>query len=158
MDSSVKTNTLTPKLLAQIPFFKDLENESIELLSKKMQVFKAEKGRLIISEGVTSQRIYFILEGTVKVFRKTYKGRTEDICELSAPNYFGEMSIIDGGPRSASVKADSDVLLAELNWDDVGYLFDDKPEIMCYILKNIGSTLSMRLRRVNSLYSHLATI
>lgn len=158
MDSFMKDSTLTPKQLAQIPFFKELESEYIEMLSGKMQVFKADKGKLIIAEGDSSQRMYFIIEGTVRVFRKTFKGRTENICELSAPNYFGEMSIIDGGPRSACVEANSDVVLAELKWEDVRYLFDDKPEIMCYIFKNIGNTLSMRLRRVNSLYSYLAAI
>jgi len=156
MDNSLKYNTLTPKLLAQIPFFKELETEYIQMLSEKMEVFTADKGKLIISEGDTSKRMYFIIEGTVKVFRKTYNGRTENICDLCAPNYFGEMSIVDGGPRSASVKAESNVVLAELKWDDVKNLFDNKPEIMCYIFKNIGNTLSMRLRRVNSLYSHLA--
>lgn len=158
MENSLKFNTLEPKLLAQIPFFKELEDEYIEMLSKKMQVFKADKGKLIISEGDTSQRMYFIIEGTVKVFRRTYKGKTENICELSAPSYFGEMSIIDGGPRSASVEAKTNIVLAELKWEDVRYLFEDKPEIMCYIFKNIGNTLSMRLRRSNSLYSHLTMI
>lgn len=155
MENSLKYKMLTPKLLAEIPFFRDLDNKYIEMLSTKMQVFKANKGQLIISEGDTSQRMYFIVEGTVKVFRKTYKGKTEKICELSAPNYFGEMSVVDGGPRSASVEAYTNVVLAELKWDDVKFLFEDKPEIMCYIFKNIGTTLSMRLRRVNSLYSHL---
>lgn len=158
MNSSSNPNTLTPKVLAQIPFFKDMENEYIEMLAEKMQIFNIDKGNLIISEGSSNQRMYFIIEGTVKVFRRTYKGKLEDICELSAPNYFGEMSIIDGGPRSACVKTETNVVLAELKWDDVRYLFEDKPEIMCYIFKNIGNTLSMRLRRVNSLYSHLTMI
>lgn len=157
MDNFMKSKTITPRLLAQIPFFKDLENEYIEMLAKKMQIFEVSKGNLIISEGDSSQKMYFIIEGTVNVFRKTYRGKIENICELSAPNYFGEMSIIDGGPRSASVGAGTDVVLAELKWDDVRYLFEDKPEIMCYIFKNIGSTLSMRLRRVNSLYSPFVT-
>lgn len=158
MEGSSKFTTLTPELLAQIPFFKDLENKYITMLSDKMHVFKGNKGNLIISEGDTSKRMYFIIEGSVRVFRKNSKGRPEDICELSAPNYFGEMSIIDGGPRSASVEARTNVILAELKWEDVSHLFEDKPEIMCYIFKNIGSTLSMRLRRVNALYSHLAAI
>lgn len=158
MDSSFKLNRLTPKQLAQIPFFKEMESEYIQMLSERMQVHKVEKDNLIISEGDESKRMYFIVEGTVIVFRKNYKGRVEDICELSAPNYFGEMSIIDGGPRSASVGAKTNVVLAELKWDDVRFLFEDKPEIMCYIFKNIGNTLSMRLRRVNSLYSHLTRI
>lgn len=158
MEGSLKFTTITPQLLAQIPFFKDLGNEYISMLAEKMQVYKAMEGDLIIYEGDASKKMYFIIEGTVKVFRKNYKGRPENICELSAPNYFGEMSIIDGGPRSASVEAKTKVVLAELKWDDVRYLFEDKPEIMCYIFKNIGNTLSMRLRRVNTLYSHLTKI
>ena len=158
MNNFSESNRLTPNLIAQIPFFEGLDREYLEMLAEKMQLYTVDKGRLIISEGDSTQRMYFIIEGTVKIFRNTFKGRTENICDLCAPTYFGEMSIIDGGPRSASVKADTDVVLVELNWEDVRYLFEDKPEIMCYIFKNIGSTLSMRLRRVNSLYSNLATI
>lgn len=158
MDNLFEYSTIPPRMLATIPFFQDLDHEYLEMLAEKMQVFEVKKDKLIIAEGDTSQKMYFILNGTVKVFRKTYQGKMEDICELGAPNYFGEMSIIDGGPRSASVSAKTDVVLAELKWDDVSHLFENKPEIMCYILKNIGSTLSMRLRRVNSLYAHLAKI
>ncbi len=158
MDNSLKFTTITPQVLSQIPFFKDMDDEYLEMLSDKMRIINANPGTLLIAEGSTCQRMYFIIDGTVKVFRRTSKGRAENICELNSPNYFGEMSIIDGGPRSASVSAKTDVVLAELKWEDVKYLFDDKPEIMCYIFKNIGSTLSMRLRRVNALYSHLATV
>lgn len=158
MDNSKMFNNIAPQLLAQIPFFKDLNQEYIGMLSEKIQVYNVNKDSLIISEGDESKRMYFILEGTVSVFRKNYMGRKEYICELNMPNYFGEMSIIDGGPRSASVEAKTNVVLAELKWDDVRYLFKDKPEIMCYIFKTIGSTLSMRLRRVNTLYSNLTKI
>lgn len=158
MDHSLKPDSINPQLLAQIPFFNELEHKYVEMLSQKMQIQKARKGSLIISEGDESKKMYFIIDGTVNIFRKNYKGRIENICELTAPNYFGEMSIIDGGPRSASVEAKTDVILAELKWDDVKCLFQNKPEIMCYIFKKIGSTLSMRLRRVNSLYSNLSKI
>lgn len=158
MESFLKFSRPTPQLLEGIPFFKDLENEYIEMLSEKMLIYKANKDDLLVYEGDESKKMYFIVEGKVNVFRKNYKGRKENICELSAPNYFGEMSIIDGGPRSASVEAKTKVVLVELKWDDVSHLFEDKPEIMCYIFKNIGNTLSMRLRRVNSLYSHLTAI
>lgn len=158
MDSFLKSDRPTPMLVAGIPFFKDLEDEFIEMLSEKMLICQANKDDLLVFEGDETKKMYFILKGTVNVFRKNYQGRKENICQLSAPNYFGEMSIIDGGPRSASVEAKTNVVLVELKWDDVRYLFEDKPEIMCYIFKNIGSTLSMRLRRVNSLYSHLARL
>lgn len=158
MENYLKLSRLTPQMLTRIPFFKEMDKEYIEMLSKRMQVNNIAKGNLIISEGDESKKMYFIIEGTVNVFRRNYKGRTENICELNASNYFGEMSIIDGGPRSASVEAKTNVVLAELKWEDVRYLFEDKPEIMCYIFKNIGNTLSMRLRRVNSLYSPLAKV
>jgi CRP-like cAMP-binding protein len=68
------------------------------------------------------------------------------------------MAIMDGGLRSASVEAKTDVVLAELKWDDVRCLFEDKPEIMSYMFRNIGSMISMRLRRANSLSWRLTRI
>lgn len=158
MNSSLSLNSITPKLLANIPFFKDLELEYIEMLAKKMEIVEVNANGLIISEGDSSVGMYFIIKGIVKVYRKTSRGRIENICELNSPNFFGEMSIIDGKPRSASVEAMTNTVLAKLNWDDVKDIFKNKPEIMCYILKNIGYTLSIRLRRVNTLYSNLALV
>ena len=154
MYHSFDKEVITPQSLARIPFFQNLKMEYIELLSEKINLCKLKEGTLIISEGDTTQKMYFIISGMVNVYRRTYKGKDETICTLSAPTYFGEMSIIDGGPRSASVAAKTDVVLAELKWEDMRYLFDDKPEIMSYIFKNIASTLSLRLRRLNGLYSH----
>lgn len=155
MTCSVKLNHLTPEILAQIPFFKDMEDESREILSKKMRILNLDKGSLIISEGDESKEMYFIIEGSATVFRQNHEERVEYIYELHAPSYFGEMAIMDGGPRSASVEAKTDIVLAVLKWDDIRCLFEDKPEIMCYVFKNIGNTISVRLRRVNSLYSCL---
>jgi len=158
MESSLKSNRLTPQMLAKIPFFKEMEKECLEMLSEKMQLLNINKGNLIISEGDESKIMYFILEGTVNIFRKNHKGRTEYVYELNDPSYFGEMSIMDGGPRSASAEAQTNVVLAELKWDDIRNLFEDKPEIMCYLFKNIGSVLSMRLRRANSLRWRLTRV
>lgn len=144
------SENLTPKEVAKIPFFKDLDQRYINQLADKFNVFNCPKGFKIVSEGDNSKRMFFILEGTVRVFKRKYNGIDETLCELKAPNYFGEMSIVDGGPRSADVEAGTKVILAELIWDDVKDLFDDKPEVMNYILKNIGHTLSMRLRKANS--------
>ncbi len=155
MYQTYKKLSITPKKLAEIPFFKDLKSEYISLLYEKIQMVNVAKDTLIIAEGDTTQKkMFFIIEGTVNVFRKANNGKNERICELSSPNFFGEMSIIDSGPRSASVEAKTDLLLAVLKWDDVKSLFDSKPEIMSYIFKNIACTLSMRLRRLNSLYSY----
>jgi CRP-like cAMP-binding protein len=158
MESSLKLNHVTTQILAQIPFFKDMDKEYLEMLSKKMLVLNKQKGDLIISEGDEDKIMYFIIQGTVNIIRKNHKGRTEIIYELNEPSYFGEMAIMDGGLRSASVEAKTDVVLAELKWDDVRCLFEDKPEIMSYMFRNIGSMISMRLRRANSLSWRLTRI
>lgn len=155
MENTYMSDTVTPQKLSQIPFFKDMNDEYVSLLSQKMRIIRVKKENLIISEGDTSQKMYFILEGSVAVFRKNYKGGIEKICELGSPNFFGEMTILDGGPRSASVASKTDVTLVVLDWNDIRNAFNDKPEIMSYIFKSIASTLSMRLRRLNSLYSNM---
>lgn len=155
MENSFTLKKLTPQILAQIPFFKEMEMGDLEMFSEKMRVLNMDKGSLIISEGDEGKKIYFIIQGTVTVFRKNYKGQIEYIYELNAPGYFGEMAIMDGGPRSASIEAKTNTVLAELKWDDLKYLLKDKPEIMCDVFKNIGNVISMRLRRTNSLNSCL---
>lgn len=156
MLNSVKLRVLTPHMLAKIPFFMEMDTKDLEILSKKMRILNINEGDLIISEGDESKTMYFIIEGTVTVFRTNYKNKTEYIYEMNAPSYFGEMSIIDGGPRSASVQAKTNIVLAELVWDDVRDLFEDRPEIMCYIFKNIGNVISIRLRIKNSINSNFA--
>lgn len=156
MQNFVKLQVLTPYMLAKIPFFKEMDTKDLEILSKRMRILNINEGDLIISEGDESKTMYFIIEGTVTVFRTNYKNKTEYIYEMNAPSYFGEMSIIDGGPRSASVRAKTNIVLAELIWDDVRYLFEDRPEIMCYIFKNIGNVISIRLRINNSINSNFA--
>lgn len=156
MENFVKLQVLTPHMLAKIPFFKEMDTKDLQILSKKMQILNINEGDLIISEGDESKTMYFIIEGTVTVFRENYKNEAEYIYEMSAPSYFGEMAIMDGGPRSASVKAKTNTVLAELVWDDVRHLFEDRPEIMCYIFKNIGNVISIRLRIKNSISSSFA--
>lgn len=156
MEKFVKLQVLTPHMLAKIPFFKEMDTKDLEILSKKMKLYNVNAGDLIISEGEESKTIYFIIEGTVTVFRTNYKNETEYIYEMGAPSYFGEMSIIDGGPRSASVRAKTNTVLAELVWADVRHLFEDRPEIMCYIFKNIGNVISIRLRIKNSSSSNFS--
>ena len=126
MESFLKLQTLTPHMLSKIPFFQGMETQDIEILSQKMQILNFYKEELIISEGDESKTMYFILEGSVTVFRANYKGDREYVYEMGAPSYFGEMAIMDGGPRSASVEAKTDTILAELKWDDVRYLFCDQ--------------------------------
>lgn len=156
MANFMKLQVLSPYMLKKIPFFKEMESKDLEILSEKMQILNVNEGDLIISEGDESKTIYFILEGAVTVFRVNHKDQKEYIYEINAPSYFGEMAIMDGGPRSASVRAKTNTVLAELRWDDVRYLFEDRPEIMCYIFKNIGNVISIRLRIKNSINSCLA--
>lgn len=156
MVSFLKLKFVTPHMLAKNLFFKKMEMNDLEVLSKKMKVLNIEEGDLIISEGEETKTMYFIIEGEVTIFRENHKGELEYVYELTAPSYFGEMAIMDGGPRSASVKAKTNTVLAELNWDDIRALFEDRPEIMCYFFQNIGNMISMRLRRTNALNSCLA--
>lgn len=155
MESFVKLQVLTPHMLRKIPFFQGMDTQDLEILSKTMQVLNVKEGDLIISEGDESKTMYFIIEGSVTIFRTNHKGQREYVYEISASSYFGEMAIMDGGPRSASVEAKANTVLAELKWDDVRFLFEDRPEIMSYIFRNIGNVISMRLRRTNSLNSCL---
>ena len=80
-------------------------------------------GERIIEEGAPGQTFYLVAEGTVSVTTK----RGVEVTRLSRGQYFGEMSLLTGEPRSATVVAVDDAVLFELDRPGFGALFADHP-------------------------------
>jgi CRP-like cAMP-binding protein len=148
---------LTIEQVAKIPFFRGLEDDELEDLSSFLNLYKFKKYEMILREGDKAQSMYFIIEGSVKILKKSNESSDEIVGFLNDPDFFGEMALIDGEERSATVIAQSDLLIAELRWDSFQETFSSKPEIIIYVLANIAKTLSLRLRSINASYANIAT-
>ena len=91
--------------LRKIPLFAKLNDQDLEQLAEATVTRTFNKNSIVITEGDSSSSLYIILSGDVKVFVSDEDGKTNIVNRLGSGDYFGELSLIDDEPRSASVEA-----------------------------------------------------
>jgi CRP/FNR family transcriptional regulator, cyclic AMP receptor protein len=89
--------------LRRVPLFTGLTESQLEILASGTVRRNYPKGRTIVAEGEPSQSLYILLSGRAKVQRSDSEGKEVILAVLMSGEFFGEMSLIDDAPRSASV-------------------------------------------------------
>jgi len=115
-----------------------------------MQIVKFHAGDTILSEGEKGDTAFLILEGSVEVAIGSGE-KARIVGKLDAGEVFGEMSLIDSGPRSATIKAAGDTTCLETSFDGFLELVVENPKEAATILK----TLVRRLRQMNELVASI---
>ena len=117
------------RVLAGIPLFVGLQEEEIESLCRhgRRQAFAA--GTQIISEGDPGQSLFIVLGGIVRITRQN-DGETVTIRELGLADFFGEMSLLTGEPRSATVFAVTECHVLEIDKSVIQPLLINRPELV----------------------------
>lgn len=105
-------------------------------------------GEAIVVEGSLGDALFLILSGQVAVHRGP-----QTFATLSSGEFFGEMSLVEPAPRSASVTAMSATFLFRLPHDQLRDLISDDPNAASILLVQVVKTLSERLRRANTMLS-----
>lgn len=108
------------------------------------QRIQFKKGTKIFSAGDKSDLCYQIFDGSVKILLDV-KGIERTVATLGPGEVFGEMGIIDDGPRSATAVAATETVCIAYTSDDIMHQIDTNPETMAAIMK----TLIKRLRDAN---------
>ncbi|MEI6043531.1 MAG: cyclic nucleotide-binding domain-containing protein [Chloroflexota bacterium] len=102
--------------LKRVPMLAALKPEQLEGLSKLATTRLYKKGEVIIKQGEPGTGLFIMLSGSVQVTSKTRPGLPEaKLNVLNKGDFFGEMSLIDGYPRAATVTAIVDIEVVELN-------------------------------------------
>ena len=111
-------------VISKIPFFTPLQETEREELAEDatMHVFNA--GEMIIREGDYGRSVYVILDGRVKVFTADDGGNELPLATLGVGQFFGEMSLVSGKPRSSSVVALELSVLVELSYASMANVID----------------------------------
>jgi CRP/FNR family cyclic AMP-dependent transcriptional regulator len=91
--------------LARIPFFKDAADIELERFDRRCNWRRYEENEVVVDFEDTSSDVYFILSGEARVLIRTPGGKEIILAEMKANQFFGELSAIDGVPRSANVSA-----------------------------------------------------
>jgi CRP-like cAMP-binding protein len=112
-------------------------------VSPKLQTFSA--GEVLFREGEPGDRVFFIMQGRVKVHQTHSDGHEQELAQLGDSDIVGEMAVLDERPRSATVTAleDTDVMVVE----KANFLasMEQQPQLAIRFLK----LLSERIHRLN---------
>lgn len=122
--------------LASNPLFAGLRPRDYERIAQLCTEVDAPAGRALCREGEAGQEFFVLLSGTVGV---SVGGR--EVGTLGAGDFFGELALLDAGPRNATVTAKEDVSLLVLSRREFLDLLEEEPIVAVRMLPAIGARL-----------------
>lgn len=128
--------------LAQVPLFAGMPPRFLKRLADKMDEQRFMEGATIVRQGEPGDIFYVLVEGEAKV--KDANGRT--LSRLIPGDFFGEISLMDGGPRTATVVAETNMTALALSRKDFSALLRSEPKVTVGLLKHAAALLR-RLER-----------
>jgi CRP/FNR family cyclic AMP-dependent transcriptional regulator len=138
-------------VLRRSPLFEALTEEDTKALRARVANVEVSRGEHLFAEGDAGDKLYVILDGKIKLTRAAPDGR-ENLLSVHGPGeMFGELSLFDPSPRTASAAAVTDVRLAALAHDDLRLWLTSRPEVSMHMLR----ALAQRLRRINDVKADL---
>lgn len=132
--------------LAKAGIFQGIDAEAAAALASQLETVSYPRGSAILSEGEMGDRLYIVLEGKLKLGRHSPDGRENLLAIMGPADMFGELSVFDPGPRTATAIAVTDVKLATIDRSAMRTWIAQRPDIAEQLLR----VLARRLRRTNN--------
>jgi CPA1 family monovalent cation:H+ antiporter len=127
--------------LGEVPLFSGLSKRHLRRIAKLARIRRFAPGSAMVRAGESGRSFYVLLDGNAKVIRAGGRPR-----RLGMGDYFGEMALLDDGPRSADVVADGEVLALTIDRSGFSKLLRAEPALSQALLR----TLAARLRAAES--------
>lgn len=127
--------------LGNVPLFQGLSKRDLQRVAKVSEEVQVDAGRVLVDQGRTGHEFFLILDGQASVRKNSRK-----TAELGPGQYFGEMALLDRGPRSASVVAETPMTLLILGQREFSGVLDEVPSMAHKML----ATMAGRLRDADS--------
>jgi CRP-like cAMP-binding protein len=143
----------TPPEVGLLTNFSSLDLAAIE---SHLQRASYQHGDVIFREGDPGGEVFILTKGTASAFLQSPDG-TIRLATFAPGTVFGELAILDGGQRSATVVADEDLVCFVLTMSNFTALTERNPSVAVRILAAIGRELSARLRTANRTIHQLET-
>ena len=138
-------------LVRLAPLFKALDNASAASLRASMSAVKLNRGQVLFKEGDAGDRLFVVVDGKLKLGTAAKDGRENLLSILGPGDMFGELSLFDPGPRTATATAVVDSKLLALANDQVLGWVKEHPQVSLQLL----GRLAQRLRKANDVLSDL---
>ena len=141
------------ELLAHVPFFQLLDAEERNFLAQELDIVRFREGQMVFSYNDPGDALYVLRSGEVEVFFKDDTGGRVVLETAREGDFFGEISLLDNGPRTASVVVTKDVEALRVDRHDLDHLLRLHPEAAMELLTAMGK----RMRVTAELLRHTAS-
>ncbi len=128
-------------MLAQVPLFALLSDEERSVLSKHIDVERHPAGHTVFDYGDPGDSMMVVVKGEVELFVTNKTGERTLLETVGAGEFFGEISLLDEGPRNATAKCQTDVELLVIDQEDLDALIAFKPSSALHLLAATGKRL-----------------
>ena len=122
--------------LAQVPMFSACSKKDLQTIGRASDEVSVANGKVLVQEGKPGHEFFLILDGNASVTRNGRK-----IAALGPGQYFGELALLDRGPRSATVTADSDMQVLVLGQREFAGVLDEVPGLARKMLAAMAGRL-----------------
>jgi CRP/FNR family cyclic AMP-dependent transcriptional regulator len=142
---------LNPLVLRNLPLFSGLDEVELDKLSKVASRKRVERGASVVRAGEVTDSLYILLSGRAKVTNTDEEGREIILAWLGPSEFFGEMGLLDGSPRSANVVAAEACELMFLSKDAFQRCLQDNFQVAQKLMKILVQRLREADRKIESL-------
>ena len=139
------------EVLANAGLFQGIADEAAEAVAASLDYGDYGRGETVFAEGELGDTLYIVLSGKVKIGRRAADGRENMLSVMGPSDMFGELSLFDPGPRTATATVVTDARLGSLAHTSLRPWITDRPEIAEQLLR----VLARRLRRTNDALADL---
>lgn len=148
-------NNVNLNTLKDSPLFNGLAAKEIEFLGTVLVPQQMSAGKTIYIENMSGESLYLISKGSVRISQMLAEGDEQTLVVLGPGDSFGELAVIDGGPRAATARVVEDVSLLALTRKDYNQLCNNNPRLGMQLTLNIFRSFSERLRRSKQDYRNM---
>jgi CRP/FNR family transcriptional regulator/CRP/FNR family cyclic AMP-dependent transcriptional regulator len=128
--------------LRQVDWLRGLNDDELRLLVPTVAVRQFGAGEMLIREGEQGDSMFIVRSGKAEVFARTADGQTRHLRTYNRGDFTGEMALMTGEPRTASVRAITDVEVIEMDREGFARLFKEHPDAAA----GIGDIITERNR------------
>ncbi len=141
--------------LKQVDIFSLLTDEEISLIDRRLKLIPVKQDAILFREGDEGSELFIVRSGRVVITIALPDGSQRDLREFSTGDFFGEMSIFENAPRSATCTAREPSSLYALHERDFYRLIEDSPSTAIKIMYRMSRITTERLRNTSEFLSDL---
>lgn len=145
----------TTTFLRQVRLLAELTPSELQALAVRLRELELRRGEILFREGEPGEEMFFVRRGTIIISKGVTTSLDEVLARLGPGEFFGEMSLFDGAPRSATARAETDTELLALDQRGFQDFVTASPRVTALFFHAYGQAVIERLRGTTNLVAEV---